>query len=128
MSSHVTKNVTTTRSPGVALSRPASADFVYSTVLKALYLTVSGPVIPISDVRGVNSSVYSKGERILRCKLASVYRLMDLNGWTSGIYNHITVSVSHLSRCVLLLRLPTFSCTLPTGGSFVVYNILSSYI
>jgi len=55
---------------------------------------VTGPVIPISDIRGVNSSVYTKGERILRCKLACVYRLMDLRGWTSGIYNHITVRIS----------------------------------
>lgn len=59
-----------------------------------LVVAVTGPVIPISDIRGVNSSVYTKGERILRCKLASVYRLMDLRGWTSGIYTHITVSLN----------------------------------
>jgi len=35
---------------------------------------------------------YAKGEKILRCKLAAVYRLMDLYGWTQGIYNQISVS------------------------------------
>lgn len=35
---------------------------------------------------------YTKGEKVLRCKLAAVYRLMDLYGWTQGIHNHITVS------------------------------------
>ncbi|XP_067928409.1 protein hu-li tai shao-like isoform X5 [Watersipora subatra] len=64
--------------------------------------SMSGPVIPIADVRGINSSLYSKGERILRCKLASVYRLMDLRGWTSGIFNHITVRVSQESEHFLL--------------------------
>ena len=29
---------------------------------------------------------------VYRCKLAAVYRLVDLHGWTQGIYNHITVS------------------------------------
>jgi adducin len=35
---------------------------------------------------------YAKGEKILRCKLASAYRLMDLYGWTQGVYNQISVS------------------------------------
>lgn len=46
---------------------------------------------------------YSKGEKVLRCKLAAVYRLMDLYGWTQGIQNHITVS--HISVCVQLFLL-----------------------
>jgi hypothetical protein len=39
---------------------------------------------------------YAKGEKILRCKLASAYRLMDLYGWTQGVYNQISVSGQHL--------------------------------
>jgi hypothetical protein len=31
-----------------------------------------------------------------RCKLAALYRLVDLHGWTQGIYNHITVSSTNL--------------------------------
>ena len=42
--------------------------------------------------------VYAKGEKVLRCKLAAVYRLIDLYGWTQGIYNHVTVSSVDISR------------------------------
>nr|CAH8842080.1 unnamed protein product [Trichobilharzia regenti] len=51
-------------------------------------------VIPINDLRGGDAAVYSRRERSLRCKLASVYRLIDLFGWNSSIYNHVTVCVS----------------------------------
>ena len=48
-------------------------------------------VVPINDIRGIDSMVYAKGEKVLRCKLAAVYRLIELYGWTQGIYNHVTV-------------------------------------
>ncbi|VDQ02069.1 unnamed protein product [Trichobilharzia regenti] len=41
-------------------------------------------VIPINDLRGGDAAVYSRRERSLRCKLASVYRLIDLFGWNSS--------------------------------------------
>lgn len=53
---------------------------------------VAAPVIPISDIKGTEGLGYSKGEKLLRCKLAACYRLVDLNGWGHGIYNHISVS------------------------------------
>ncbi|VDM00665.1 unnamed protein product [Schistocephalus solidus] len=52
-------------------------------------------VIPINDLRGVDASCYSRRERLLRCKLASVYRLIDLFGWNTSIYNHATVISLH---------------------------------
>lgn len=52
--------------------------------------TSAGP--PINDIRGIDGLKYAKGEKALRCKLASVYRLVELYGWSMGIYNHITVS------------------------------------
>ncbi|XP_034234626.1 uncharacterized protein LOC117641427 isoform X4 [Thrips palmi] len=54
----------------------------------------SNCVIPINDIRGLESMGYSKGEKVLRCKLAAVYRLMDLYGWTQGIHNHITARLN----------------------------------
>ncbi|GFY76171.1 protein hu-li tai shao [Trichonephila inaurata madagascariensis] len=51
-------------------------------------------VIPINDIRGVDAVRYTKYEKILRLKLAAVYRLIDLYGWSENIYNHITVRVS----------------------------------
>ena len=54
--------------------------------------SASGSVIPIADIRGSDALNYGKGEKILRCKLASCYRLVDMHGWSNGIRNHITVS------------------------------------
>ena len=55
-------------------------------------IAMANNVIPINDLRGVNASKYTIGERQLRCKLASLYRLMHWFGWAQSIYNHITVS------------------------------------
>ncbi|KAG8175414.1 hypothetical protein JTE90_012205 [Oedothorax gibbosus] len=51
-------------------------------------------VIPINDIRGVDGIRYTKLEKLLRCKLAACYRLVDIFGWSENIYNHITVRVS----------------------------------
>ncbi|CAG0914649.1 unnamed protein product [Notodromas monacha] len=51
-------------------------------------------ILPIADIRGVDCMAYTKGEKLLRCKLAAVYRLVDLFGWSQGIYNHITLRTS----------------------------------
>lgn len=54
----------------------------------------ASPVIPILDIRGMESLGYSRQEKILRCKLAACYRLVDLFGWSHGIYNHITARIN----------------------------------
>ena len=57
--------------------------------------TVGGNVlIPINDIRGIDTLNYAKGERLLRCKLASLHRILDLYGWSSGLTNHITARLS----------------------------------
>ncbi|XP_067339582.1 alpha-adducin isoform X14 [Channa argus] len=53
-----------------------------------------GMVTPVNDLRGSDSISYDKGEKMLRCKLAALYRLTDLFGWSELIYNHLTVRVS----------------------------------
>ncbi|XP_027199064.1 adducin 1-like protein hts isoform X6 [Dermatophagoides pteronyssinus] len=70
------------------------------TSSRASRLGHSGP--PINDIRGVDGLKYAKGEKLLRCKLASVYRLVDLYGWSMSIYNHITVRVSREQEHFLL--------------------------
>merc|ERR1711892_755377 len=62
----------------------------------------SSCVVPINNIRGIDSMVYAKGEKLLRCKLAAVYRLIDLHGWTQGIYNHVTARVSQDNEHFLL--------------------------
>ncbi|PAA68324.1 hypothetical protein BOX15_Mlig022882g1 [Macrostomum lignano] len=41
-------------------------------------------VTPVNDIRSVDVADYDKGERLLRCKLAAVYRLLDINAWSAG--------------------------------------------
>lgn len=70
-----------------------------------MFFPGSNCVVPINDIRGVESMGYAKGEKILRCKLASAYRLMDLYGWTQGVYNQISVSGQQLERDVCIAEL-----------------------
>jgi adducin len=58
--------------------------------------------VPINDIRGVDGFRYGKGEKNLRCKVAAVYRLVDLYGWSFSIYNHITVRLSQENEHFLL--------------------------
>merc|ERR1719187_357006 len=62
----------------------------------------SSCVVAINDIRGIDSMKYAKGEKVLRCKLAAVYRLIQLQGWTQGIYNHVTARVSQDTEHFLL--------------------------
>ncbi|KAL6423667.1 hypothetical protein ACFW04_010288 [Cataglyphis niger] len=54
----------------------------------------SNCVLPINDIRGVESMGYAKGEKLLRCKLAAVFRLLDLYGWTQGVGGQITARLN----------------------------------
>jgi hypothetical protein len=49
-------------------------------------------ILPVNDIRGMDSRSYVKNERYLRCKLASLYRVIHLYGWHYGTcYNHVSV-------------------------------------
>ncbi|CAH0730674.1 unnamed protein product, partial [Brenthis ino] len=66
--------------------------------------SLRGPscVLPINDIRGIEGVGYEKGEKILRCKLAAVYRLVDLFGWTqTGISGQITARLNTAVEQVL---------------------------
>nr|NVI74703.1 hu li tai shao [Cucujiformia] len=54
----------------------------------------SSCVLPINDIRGIEAMSYGKGEKILRCKLASIYRLIDLCGWNQGSTSLITARLN----------------------------------
>ncbi|KAI4458187.1 adducin [Holotrichia oblita] len=54
----------------------------------------SNCVVPINDIRGIEAMGYAKGEKILRCKLAAVYRLIDLYGWSQGCNTLITARLN----------------------------------
>ncbi|XP_022119462.1 protein hu-li tai shao isoform X5 [Pieris rapae] len=66
--------------------------------------SLRGPscVLPINDIRGIEGVGYEKGEKILRCKLAAVYRLVDLFGWTqTGFTGQITARLNTAVEQVL---------------------------
>lgn len=50
---------------------------------------------PINDLHTADSLNLAKGERLMRCKISSVYRLLDLYGWAQLSDTYVTVR----SRC-----------------------------
>lgn len=54
----------------------------------------SNCVVPINDIRGIEAMGYGKGEKILRCKLAATFRLLDLYGWSQGLGSQITARLN----------------------------------
>ena len=50
-------------------------------------------VLPINDLRGALASRYTLTERQLRCKLASLCRLVDWFQWSQLVQNHVSVSM-----------------------------------
>uniref|UniRef100_A0A8C9WNX2 Alpha-adducin n=1 Tax=Scleropages formosus TaxID=113540 RepID=A0A8C9WNX2_SCLFO len=74
-------------------SVPTACPMVPQGGMAALNMSL-GIVIPVNDLRGSVSVAYEKSEKLLRCKLAALYRLADLFGWSQLIYNHLTVRLS----------------------------------
>lgn len=54
----------------------------------------SNCVVPINDIRGGDVTGYLPGEKQLRCKLASIFRLLDLYGWTQGVSGQISARLN----------------------------------
>lgn len=61
-------------------------------------LSGHGMITPINDLPGVDTSSFVKGEKLTRCKLASLYRLADLFGWAHLPNTYITVSISEKKK------------------------------
>lgn len=87
----------------------------------------AGCIIPIADLRGATASKYSKSERIVRNKLASLYRLIDLYGWSDGIYGHSSVRVPHTDNEFLINPFGLL-CSEITASSLVKVDIDANII
>ncbi|XP_054654307.1 adducin 3 (gamma) b [Dunckerocampus dactyliophorus] len=61
-----------------------------------------GMVSPINDLYAVESPFFSKGEKLSRCRLASLYRLVDLFSWARFTNSYITVRVNKEQDHVLV--------------------------
>uniref|UniRef100_A0A8C5WLM1 Adducin 3 n=1 Tax=Leptobrachium leishanense TaxID=445787 RepID=A0A8C5WLM1_9ANUR len=62
-----------------------------------------GMVSPINDIQASAEAAMVKGERLTRCKLASMYRLADLFGWAHLTNSYITVRVSKEQDHILIV-------------------------
>ncbi|XP_033015001.1 beta-adducin [Lacerta agilis] len=105
------------------------ADFMASTapsVFPPSPLNLS-TVTPINDLQGFDSTSFAKGERLMRCKVSSVYRLLDLYGWAQLSSTCVTLRVSkeqdHFLICPVGL-----SCPEVTASSLVKVNILGEVV
>lgn len=61
-----------------------------------------GMVTPVNDLYGIESPSFAKGEKQSRCKLASLYRLIDLFSWARFTSSYITVRVNKEQDHVLI--------------------------
>ncbi|KAL7039080.1 hypothetical protein ACKWTF_009793 [Chironomus riparius] len=67
------------------------------------YFRGSTCVIPINDIRGIEAMGYEKGEKILRCKLAATFRLLDVYGLAAnGIHNMVTARLNAAEELFLV--------------------------
>ncbi|XP_061625409.1 adducin 3 (gamma) a isoform X2 [Phyllopteryx taeniolatus] len=62
-----------------------------------------GMVTPINDLYNVETSTMVKGEKLTRCKLASLYRLVDLFNWAHFASSYITGRVSKEQDHILIM-------------------------
>ncbi|KAI2650259.1 Gamma-adducin [Labeo rohita] len=62
-----------------------------------------GMVTPINDMFSAESTTMVKGEKQIRCKLASLYRIVDLFSWAHFTSCYVTVRVSKEQDHILII-------------------------
>ncbi|NWY06277.1 ADDB protein, partial [Nothoprocta ornata] len=106
------------------------ADFMASTSPAAFPTSPMGPstVTPINDLHGAGEALpLAKGERLMRCKVGSVYRLLDLYGWAQLSDTYVTLRVSK-EQDHFLISPKGLSCSEVTASSLVKVNILGEVV
>ncbi|XP_037537124.1 beta-adducin isoform X2 [Nematolebias whitei] len=84
-------------------------------------------VTPINDMHGWDPSSLAKGERLMRCKLASTHRLFDLYGWAQISQTCLTLRVSKEQEHFLVLP-DGLAYSEVTGSSLVKVNLLGESV
>ncbi|XP_034093739.1 adducin 3 (gamma) b [Gymnodraco acuticeps] len=124
---HVTKGTSTT---GLLALRQI-ADLVMSSTLGGVGPLTSpisvGTVTPVNDLYGIESPSYVKGEKTSRCRLASLYRLVDLFSWARFTTSYITVRVSKEQDHVLISP-RGLSFAEVTAANLVKVNIIGEVV
>ncbi|XP_074015062.1 gamma-adducin isoform X1 [Numenius arquata] len=86
-----------------------------------------GMITPINDLPGIDTSSFVKGEKLTRCKLASLYRLIDLFGWAHLPNAYITVRVSKEHDHILIIP-RGLSFSEASASNLVKVNILGDVV
>ncbi|KAJ8284726.1 hypothetical protein COCON_G00035760 [Conger conger] len=86
-----------------------------------------GMVTPINDMHGTEPSTMVKGEKQTRCKLASLYRLVDLFSWAHLSSSYITVRVSKEQDHILIIP-RGLSFAEATAANLVKVNIIGEVV
>uniref|UniRef100_A0A3B1K2G7 Adducin 2 (beta) n=1 Tax=Astyanax mexicanus TaxID=7994 RepID=A0A3B1K2G7_ASTMX len=84
-------------------------------------------VTPINDLHGYEPGSMVKGERLMRCKLASVHRLLDLYGWAQLTSANLTMRISKEQEHFLVLP-DGLSYGEVTASNLVKVNILGEVV
>ncbi|XP_023253450.1 beta-adducin-like isoform X1 [Seriola lalandi dorsalis] len=84
-------------------------------------------VTPINDLHGWEPGTMVKGERLMRCKMASTHRLFDLYGWAQISRTCLTLRVSKEQEHFLVLP-DGLAYSEVTGSSLVKVNILGEVV
>ncbi|XP_036190092.1 beta-adducin isoform X1 [Myotis myotis] len=82
---------------------------------------------PINDLHTADPLNLAKGERLMRCKISSVYRLLDLYGWAQLSDTYVTMRVSK-EQDHFLISPKGVSCSEVTASSLIKVNILGEVV
>lgn len=87
----------------------------------------SGLITAINDLAGIDTTTFVKGEKLTRCKLASLYRLTDLFGWAHLTNSYITVRVSKEHDHILIIP-RGLSFSEASASNLVKVNIIGEVV
>ncbi|XP_075580201.1 beta-adducin isoform X1 [Pelecanus crispus] len=105
------------------------ADFMATTSPAVLPTSPMGlvAVTPINDLHGPEAPALAKGERLMRCKVGSIHRLLDLYGWAQLGHAAVTLRVSKEQEHFLVAP-QGLACSEVTAASLIKVNVLGAVV
>nr|XP_038022968.1 beta-adducin [Anas platyrhynchos] len=105
------------------------ADFMATTSPAVLPTSPIGlaSVTPINDLHGPDAPALAKGERLMRCKVSSIHRLLDLYGWAQLGDASVTLRVSKEQEHFLVAP-QGLACSEVTAASLIKVNVLGDVV
>ncbi|KAM6369607.1 LOW QUALITY PROTEIN: beta-adducin [Pluvialis apricaria] len=105
------------------------ADFMATTSPAVLPTSPMGlvSVTPINDLHGPDAPALAKGERLMRCKVGSIHRLLDLYGWAQLGHAAVTLRVSKEQEHFLVAP-QGLACSEVTAASLIKVNVLGAVV